>query len=144
MTRKGQYHTKQMDELIALLRSVRGRHVTVGEICEHFKSRGITVGTTTVYRHLEKMVREGTVAKYVIDGTSAACFEYIADGGGCREPVCFHCKCEGCGKLIHLECDELVGISRHLKSDHGFVLDPLRTVFYGLCDDCRTSEGVRI
>lgn len=137
MASRARYHTRQMDELVDLLRSMRGRHVTVNEICEHFRSRGIAVGTTTIYRHLEKMVEDGRVAKYIIDGTSAACFEYIADGHECCEPVCFHCKCERCGKLIHLECDELVGIGRHLIADHGFKLDSRRTIFYGLCGDCQ-------
>ena len=61
------------------MKSVQGSHVTVNEICEYFKNQGISVGTTTVYRHLEKMVREGVVAKYVVDGTSSACFEYTGE-----------------------------------------------------------------
>lgn len=140
MAKKARYRTKQMTELVDFLRSVHGRHVTVNEIRDHFKKHGVAIGTATVYRHLEKMVDDGTVAKYVIDGTSGACFEYIADGGECHEPICFHCKCEECGKLIHLECDELAGIGRHLNADHGFRLDAQRTVFYGLCEDCQTLE----
>ena len=62
---KAQYKTKQMAELLTFLKSVQGSHVTVNEICEHFRKQGITVGTTTVYRQLEKMVAEGSVAKYV-------------------------------------------------------------------------------
>ena len=76
---KAKYKTKQMTELLTFMKSVQGSHVTVNEICEHFKNQGISVGTTTVYRHLEKMVREGVVAKYVVDGTSSACFEYTGE-----------------------------------------------------------------
>ena len=39
---------------------------------EYFKKKGIAVGMTTVYRQLDKMVSEGLVAKYVIDGISRA------------------------------------------------------------------------
>ena len=28
--------------------------------------------------------------------------EYVGGGEACQDPVCFHCKCEKCGKLIHL------------------------------------------
>ena len=74
---KAPYKTKQMTELLTFLKSVQGSHVTVSDICDYFQTKRIAVGTTTIYRHLEKMVKEGVVAKYVIDGTSSACFEYI-------------------------------------------------------------------
>lgn len=51
---KAPYKTKQMAELLTFLESVQGKHVTVNEICDYFKEKGISVGTTTVYRHLEK------------------------------------------------------------------------------------------
>ena len=46
------------------------------------------------------------------------------------------CKCDVCGTLIHMHCDELAQIGAHLKKDHGFALNAMRTVFYGLCEDC--------
>ena len=75
---KAPYKTKQMTEILTFLKSVQGRHVTVNEICDFFREKGISVGTTTIYRHLERMVKEGLAAKYVIDGSSSACFEYIS------------------------------------------------------------------
>ena len=66
VARKAQYQTKQMAELLAFLKSVPGSHITVNDICDHFKKEGITVGMTTVYRHLERMVKQGVVAKYII------------------------------------------------------------------------------
>lgn len=62
---KLQYRTKQMTELLTFLESVQGRHVTVNEICDALAQKGIAIGTTTVYRHLERLVEDGTVAKYV-------------------------------------------------------------------------------
>ena len=76
---KLQYRTKQMTELLTFLESVKGRHVTVNEICDALAQKGIAIGTTTVYRHLERLVEDGTVAKYVVDGTSSACFEYMGE-----------------------------------------------------------------
>ena len=70
---KAQYKTKQMAELISYLKKEEGRHVTVSEISDYFTEKGISVGTTTIYRNLEKMVEEGIVAKYTVDGTSSAC-----------------------------------------------------------------------
>ena len=107
---KAPYKTKQMTEILTFLKSVQGRHVTVNEICDFFREKGISVGTTTIYRHLEKMVKEGLAAKYVVDGSSSACFEYIGDHGEEHEN-CYHCKCEKCGKLIHLQCNEVESLN---------------------------------
>lgn len=93
------YKTKQMTELLTYMESVQGSHVTVNDICAYFGSRGISVGTTTIYRHLEKMVKEGLVAKYVVDGTSSACFEYIGRHEQDTSISCYHCKCEKCFRL---------------------------------------------
>ena len=60
---KARYKTKQMTELHTFLQSVQGQHVTVQEIREYFKDREIAVGTTTIYRQLEKMVKEIQVAE---------------------------------------------------------------------------------
>ena len=130
------YKTKQMTELLTYMESVQGSHVTVNDICAYFGSRGISVGTTTVYRHLEKMVKEGLVAKYVVDGTSSACFEYIGRHEQNTPVSCYHCKCEKCGKLIHLQCSEVESLKQHMMEHHNFTMDPLRTVFYGICSDC--------
>ena len=134
-----QYKTKQREALLSYLMSVPGEHVTAADVCSHFHAHGASIGTATVYRHLENLVDEGLVSKYLIDGSSPACFEFIG-GDNCGEEVCFHCKCEKCGRLIHLHCDELAGIGKHMAEHHGFVINPMRTVFYGVCDDCRAGE----
>ena len=98
MSEKAQYRTRQITELENYLCSMEGKHVTVSDICKYFKSQGISIGTTTVYRQLDRMVEQGLVAKYVVDGTSSACFEYLGHDEHCHKHICFHCKCEKCGK----------------------------------------------
>lgn len=136
-----QYKTKQREALLSYLMTVPGEHVTAADVCSHFRERGASIGTATVYRHLESLVDEGLVSKYIIDGASPACFEYLgAEHPHGRDEICFHCKCEKCGKLIHLHCDELAGIGAHLAAHHGFAINPMRTVFYGICDACREES----
>lgn len=136
---KAPYRTRQMTELLAFLKSVQGSHVTVTDICDYFHQKGIAVGTTTVYRNLEKMVQEGLVAKYVVDGTSSACFEYTG-GHKEEETSCYHCKCEKCGKLIHLQCHEVELLKLHILEHHDFEINSQRTVFYGICSECRKNQ----
>ena len=137
MSEKAQYRTRQITELENYLCSMEGKHVTVSDICKYFKSQGISIGTTTVYRQLDRMVEQGLVAKYVVDGTSSACFEYLGHEEHCHKHVCFHCKCEKCGKLIHLQCKEVEALRQHMMGHHGFKINPHRIVFYGVCSDCR-------
>ena len=132
------YKTRQREEIAEYLASIPGQHVTAGDICAHFKDQGRAVGTATVYRQLERMIAEGTVQKYIIDESSSACFAYLG-ADACAER-CYHCKCERCGRLIHMECAELNHIASHLQADHGFRLNPMRTVFYGVCADCAGKE----
>ena len=48
-----------MAELLTFMKSVPGSHVTVNDICDHFEKESISVGMMTVYRHLERMVKQG-------------------------------------------------------------------------------------
>lgn len=136
MENRTKYNTKQRDRLLAYMRSMKGQHITVAQMCKHFEEQGENIGMTTVYRQLEKMVAEGKVKKYILDSNSSACFEYI-DEAHIGDDSCFHCKCTVCGKLIHLHCSDLKNTGEHILSHHGFELDATRTVFYGVCDDCR-------
>lgn len=136
MNHKNQYKTKHRDELLTFLEAAPGKHITIHEICEHFKQAGTPIGTTTIYRQLERMVDEGLVNKYVIDGNSAACFAYVGHQNHMQEGTCFHLKCEKCGRLIHLKCEELERLQSHILEDHDFLINPMRTVFYGICSDC--------
>ena len=130
------YKTKQREQLLDYLKTVPGKHITVGEICGFLRDNGAVISTTTVYRQLEKMVNEGIVNKYIIDANSPACFEYIEKEINCHEHECFHCKCEKCGKLFHMHSEELEELQEELKAKHRFSMDPRRTVFYGVCDAC--------
>ena len=136
MSTRLKYKTRQKEMLIDYLSSVEGEHITANDVCEFFKSQGETIGQSTIYRHLESLVDEGIINKYVIDANSPACFEYMGRESHLAGEVCFHCKCEKCGCLIHLHCDELSDIGKHLYNEHHFKLDPKRTVFYGLCENC--------
>lgn len=130
------YKTKQSDLLKSYLKEMQGKHFTAEEVHAHFVSKNISIGIATIYRQLEKLVSDGTVQKYFIDEHSAACFEY--SGKECNtDEAHFHLKCEVCGSLIHLECEELTELKNHLENEHNFKLNPYRTVFYGICQKCQ-------
>ena len=141
MNQRSKYKTQQREALINYLRTTQGSHVTAGDVCEYFKAKDASIGQATVYRQLEQLVSEGMLNKYTIDAGSPACFEYMEPDSHAPGESCFHLRCEKCGKLFHLHCGELDQIGGHLFAEHGFRLDPVRTVFYGVCEDCAASRG---
>ncbi len=134
MAGKNGYRTRAREKLLAYLKATPGVHHTAAELREHFKETGTPIGTATVYRQLERFVNENLILKYTVDGGSA-CYAFEGYSEACVSH--FHCKCERCGCLIHLDCEELREIRAHLLAHHGFAWDAGKTVFYGLCDQCR-------
>jgi len=136
---KGAYNTKQSCEILSYIKDNEGKHLTAQDIVDHFRRNGINIGSATVYRRLDRLTGEGLVNKYIIDDKSPACYEYIGTAD-CCQGNCYHMKCENCGRLFHLGCHEIDGFFKHVSDEHGFVLDPKRTVFYGFCTDCAGKE----
>lgn len=134
------YKTKQRQAILDFLIENKDSHVTVSQISDYLERKGTHVGVTTIYRHLDKLLEQGLVRKYTVDGTTSACFQYADAEEGCKEH--FHLKCEKCGKLIHLNCDHVSEMCRHILGDHGFCIDLFRTVFYGICEDCAKAQTV--
>ena len=132
---RGEYSTKQKSLVLDYLRE-NSAHVTVADIVSGLKLQGVSIGTATVYRALERLCQSGEVRKFVIDEKSGACYQY-ARGSECANH--FHLKCIGCGKLIHLSCDFLAEMEKHIYRDHAFTVSSGKTVIYGTCSDC--SEG---
>ncbi len=139
MRKESGYNTSQKEKLMDFLVSNREKHTSVQEISAYLRSEGTPVGTATIYRQLDRLVESGLVRKFVIDGKTCACYQYIENDKECKEH--FHLKCLRCGKLIHLNCGQLKDINSHIAEHHGFIIDPSQTVFYGKCADCSAEEA---
>lgn len=133
------YKTKQSREILSCLEFYRGTHVNVPMISRYLEEHGHSVGVATIYRHLEKLEKDGLVRKFILDGKAGACFQFIGeDAGHCHRH--YHLKCERCGKLIHLQCETLDTVEEHILRDHGFAVNPMKTVFYGICEECAEEK----
>lgn len=138
---RGAYNTEQREEVVSYLAAAGGKHLTAADICRALKQKGSSVSTATVYRQLDRLVTEGVVVRFTPEGERSACFQLV-DREHCHDAHCYHLKCEKCGALIHLSCDELSETEKHLLDEHGFAVNPGRTVLYGVCRDCR-RKGAR-
>jgi Fur family ferric uptake transcriptional regulator len=136
--RPSNYNTRQGGLIVEYFSSLGDRHVQAAEIAEYFRRRNETVGLTTIYRHLEKLVNAGLIRKYFLNEGESACYQYISGAGETGEH--FHLKCENCGTLIHLECKTLEKIKGHILKEHLFRVNALKTVFYGRCKNCLEND----
>lgn len=129
------YMTRQQQAVLACIERFGGGCATAAELMEELHREGQSIGLTTVYRQLEKLSRQGLVHKLVTD--EGACYQYCSHAD---KNACFLLKCEGCGAIFHMDCGHLSQLYDHLLTEHGFAINPRRTLFYGLCAKCREAQ----
>ena len=125
------YNTRHAEHVTEAIKEFNGEHFTAEELCNKCREKGENIGLSTVYRHLERLVGENKVRKFISSAGESACFQ--EQNKKCEH---FHLKCTVCGKLEHLSCKTLEEISAHVLYEHGFSIDPEKTVFYGNCREC--------
>ncbi|MEM5769668.1 MAG: transcriptional repressor, partial [Bacillota bacterium] len=121
MERPSNYNTKQSEAILAYLISLNGEHATAAQIAQHFASKQTPIGLATIYRQLDRLVEQGRVSKYTLDGSSGACYQYLSNEQACHQ---IHLKCEACGAVLHLQCDIVESVPQHVYEEHAFLINP--------------------
>ncbi|MBQ4095638.1 MAG: transcriptional repressor [Oscillospiraceae bacterium] len=129
-----QYKTKQRAQVVECLKENKDKHMTVEMLIKYLSNAGVSVGRATIYRTLDMLCKEGIIRRYELTVDNSACYQYIDEHADCSEH--FHLKCEKCGELIHLDCDHITELSKHIEKDHAFKVNNSKTVLYGLCAKC--------
>lgn len=132
------YITKQSTEILECLKENKNRHLTADEVYGILCSNGVSVGRTTVYRHLEKLYADSVIRKFTLGDSTSACYQFFEGDEKCFNH--YHLKCTVCGKLIHAECGFLNELSEHIFNEHNFKIDGEKTVLYGVCSVCANKE----
>lgn len=132
MTRN--YKTNQREAVLQFLQA-NGGHVSAEEVFRALRQCERAVGRATIYRSLDMLVSGGVLRKYASYDGRGALYEYDGDAGSEH----FHLKCGVCGQLTHLECTDADKLYHHIENDHGFKIDPARTVFLGTCGRCKKN-----
>ena len=131
------YNTKQRELILECLSNSEGNHITAEDILDYLKKRDTPVGKSTIYRYLENLVEQGIVRKYTIKEGKSACYQFVGEGENTHCTEHYHLKCSVCDRLFHVSCKFMDGIKEHINEEHGFVRHSSKTVFYGVCADCR-------
>ncbi len=133
------YETKHKKTIENIFDAHEGECFSAEKIVNLLKEKGSNVSVATVYRHLDSLVKSGKIAKIPTQSGS-----FIYQSEKCDSCFMQHCSlmCIDCGKVIHMDCDELSKLSEHIKEEHGFYIDHFKTVIYGQCALCKSNGSL--
>ena len=131
-----EYKTEQKKLLVEFLQENQSNAYTIDEITDALKSKGATVGKSTVYRLMTRLVEEKRVKRQLSDGSRKAIYRIVIDEH-CHNHL--HLQCIGCGKVLHLDektSDELLCVVKNLND---FSVSEEDTVLMGKCSSCSSG-----
>ena len=110
---------------------LRDRHLSAEEIEQELAAKDVSVGTATVYRTLDVLVRSGLV----VERDFGEGFKRYESARGI--PQHEHLLCTMCGKVTEFRDERLERMTTLLAEAHGFARQRHRLVIYGVCGECQ-------
>ena len=133
-----EYNTEQKKLLLDFLEKNHDSAYTIEEISTELKAKGASVGKSTVYRLMTRLVEEKRVKRQINDGSRKAIYRITLDSH-CHNHL--HLQCIKCGKVLHLDekvSDKLLDTVQRLND---FLVSEEDTVLMGKCADCKLGGG---
>ncbi|MBK8571369.1 MAG: transcriptional repressor [Geothrix sp.] len=127
----GMRQTPQREGILQVLRD-SDRPLTVEEIWERMPER--RSGLPTVYRNLERFVREGW-AESILGADQIMRFVRCESRHHHH-----HLQCEHCGRTVEVDACGLDESLRHLEALSGFKITRHQLQLFGLCATCRSEK----
>ena len=122
------YKTKQKDNILNIIKN-KDKEFTVKEIYNEIND---STGLTTIYRLFERLENDGILGKSI--GKDNTTYYYYL--GNCCCENHFYLKCDKCGTLIHIDCDCIGDLYKHILNDHKFKLSKEHIIINGICNNC--------
>ena len=122
------YNTKQKDIILDIIKKQK-HEFTIKDIYEQVKDQ---TGLTTIYRLVDKLVNENKLTK-TISKDNITYYQYLEE---CNHANHFYLKCDNCGDMIHIDCDCIEDLTKHIFKEHKFNLSHDHIIINGLCNKC--------
>jgi Fur family ferric uptake transcriptional regulator len=113
---------------------LRDRHFSAEEIGRELEREGVKVGTATIYRSIEVLVKSGLVVERDF-GEGFRRFESARD-----MPQHEHVLCTSCGKVVEFQDERIERMTTTIAESKGYTRLRHRLVIYGLCESCRAAR----
>ena len=85
-----------MEEFLDLQKE---RSFCAADACHYMEQREIAVNITTVYRHLEQLVKDGILVKFKTADSDNQRYRLAGDVSRCQRHL--HLQCRRCGRIQH-------------------------------------------
>lgn len=128
------YNTKQKDLILDIIKKEK-KEFTVKDIYNKLKDQ---TGLTTIYRLIDKLVLEGRLSK-TINKDNITYYQYLEE---CHNENHFYLKCESCGNMMHIDCDCIEVLTKHIYKEHKFTPSHDHIIISGICNNC-SKKGSR-
>jgi Fur family ferric uptake transcriptional regulator len=125
--------TRQRD-LIAQTVLMSDEHLSVETIQRRLKDQGERVGTATIYRTLDVLVRSGLVRAHDF-GEGFKRYEPMPQQANHEHLICLRCS-----KVVEFQNDRLERMIPIIADEHAFQHQRHRVEVYGLCRECRRRD----
>ena len=109
-------------------------HLSAEDVAHRAAKRGAPVGTATVYRSLDLLVRSGLVKEHDF-GEGFKRYEPMLPGQAHE-----HCICSSCGSVLEFSNDRLERMIALLAEEVEFRPHHHRLDVYGLCRSCQQAN----
>src|SRR5260221_1917872 len=111
-----------------------GGHITSAELLSEVERCDPSIGRASVFRTLDLMIKLGIIWTSVQGGST---IHYMLMPGGHHH----HIICTGCDKLIEFEDCRLGALIATLEREHNVHVEGHLLELYGLCEECRETQG---
>ena len=109
-------------------------HLSVEDIQKRLHERGEKVGTATVYRTLEVLVKSGLVRAHDF-GEGFKRYESMP-----AQQHHEHLICLRCGRVVEFSNERLERMLHFIADENGFQHQRHRVEIYGMCKECRERD----
>lgn len=130
---KKAYETDAKKAVVDFFKENKDKHFTAEEVVEALCASDVKISKSTVYRRISKLLESGEIRRFESSRADCFVYQYSDLHSGCE--MHFHLKCSACGKLIHMDCDKMQEIKKHISEEHGFIIGG-EAVINGICAEC--------
>ncbi|HVM42233.1 MAG TPA: Fur family transcriptional regulator [Gemmatimonadales bacterium] len=114
---------------------VSAGHLSVEDIEQQLRGRGLHIGKATVYRTLDILARSGMITERDF-GEGFRRYERVPG-----HPHHEHLICTRCGKVIEFTNERLERLKALVAEEYGFQHHHHRLDIYGLCRECQAKDA---
>jgi len=135
---KKEYVTDNKSSVVSFFKENENRHFTIDGAISELRADGTDIPKSSLYRIVSNLCRTGTLKRFETAGVDSFVYQYANFGTSCE--MHFHLKCKNCGKLIHLECEQMNELRDHIMKEHGFLIGG-DGIINGVCSKCINGEN---